>query len=209
MLNAMVSDGLSVLQPLGGLPRHRDRGCDGPTWPSPWRPCRDMLEFETVLRRRTRGNSRRTEWGLGLLRASVTIIPVGAEPMSPGPMSPGDADHANLVLDVRVGGEIDGSWAAIRSAPGEYLVLCHHLRGVADARGVVSRLAHRLAWPLEVRTQLIAPRVTVGIALDTPSGSGADELRARCDRAVTRARRRIGLRIAVDAGRRPPPGSDR
>ncbi len=155
-----------------------------------------MLEFETLLRRKTRGRSRRGEWGLGLLHATVATDPVGAEPLSPG-----DADHANLVLDVRVGGEIDGSWPAIRSAAGEYLVLCHHLRGVADARGLVSRLAHRLAWPLKVGTRLIVPRVSVGIALDTPEGCDADDLLGRCEDALGRAGSRNGLRISIDSGR--------
>ncbi len=200
MLNATIGrDGLSILRRPDLVHYHRDRVCSGPSWPSPWRPCRDLLEFETLLRRRTRRRAH-GEWGLGLVHASVTIVGAGTDPLSPG-----DADHATLVLDVRVGGEIDGSWPAIRSEPGEYLVLCHHLRGVADARGLVSRLAHRLAWPLEVGPQVIVPRVDVGIALDSPDGSCADDLLARCEAALTRARGRIGLRIAVDSGRAEPP----
>ncbi len=203
MLNATVSDGRETIERPGGV-LHPNRIRGGPSWPSPWRPCRDLLEFETLLRRRTRRQARRGEWGLGLLHASVTMVPVGTEPLDPG-----DADHANLVLDVRVGGEIDGSWAAIRSASGEYLVLCHHLRGVADARGLARRLANRLAWPLEVGARLVIPRVCVGVALDPGNGSAADELIERCEDALGRARRRTGLRIAVDSGHRRPPDRDR
>ena len=180
------------------FPRLATDDSDGEVWteprlPSPWRPCRDMATFRTQLGRAMFRHRHQPGAGLGLLRAAAAMAPVGGAPMTTS-----DSDRADLVLDVRVGGEIDGSWASIRYARGEYLVLCEHLDGMVDARGLASRLAHRLAWPLEIGSCLVLPQVSVGIALHVESRSSPATLLARSIDTLRRAQQKEGLRIAID-----------